>query len=81
MQTGTLNNGITMPMVGYGVFQIPDHLQCERCVIDAVASGYRLIDMAASYMNEAAVGNGIKACGVARDQLFNTSKLWVRDTG
>lgn len=81
MQTITLNNGITMPMAGYGVFQIPDAEECTRCVIDAISVGYRLIDTAASYMNEAAVGQGLKQSGLAREQLFVTSKLWVQDTG
>ncbi|HET6914073.1 MAG TPA: aldo/keto reductase [Rhodanobacteraceae bacterium] len=81
MQTVTLNNGMTMPMAGYGVFQIADAQECRRCVIDAIQSGYLLIDTAASYMNEAAVGDGIKNSGVARERLFVTSKLWVQDTG
>ena len=81
MQHVTLNNGTTMPILGFGVFQIPDPAECERSVIDAVNAGYRLIDTAASYMNEAAVGNGIRNSGVARQDLFITSKLWVQDTG
>lgn len=81
MQTVTLNNGTTMPVVGYGVFQIPDAKECTRCVIDAIQAGYRHVDTAASYMNEAAVGQGIKQSGVAREQLFVTTKLWVQDTG
>jgi 2,5-diketo-D-gluconate reductase A len=81
MQNVALNNGLQMPMVGYGVFQIPDHTECERCVVDAIGAGYRLIDTAASYMNEEAVGKGLKNCGVPRDKLFVTSKLWVQDTG
>lgn len=81
MQHVTLNNGIVMPILGFGVFQIPDAAECERSVIDAVAAGYRLIDTAASYMNEAAVGNGLRNSGVDRQQLFVTSKLWVQDTG
>ncbi len=81
MQHVTLNNGLQMPIIGYGVFQIPDHAECERCVVDAIGTGYRLIDTAASYMNEEAVGKGLKNCGVPRDQLFVTSKLWVQDTG
>ena len=70
-----------MPIIGYGVFQIPDAQECKRCVIDAIETGYRLIDTAASYMNEVAVGEGIKECGVPREQLFVTTKLWVQDTG
>lgn len=81
MQTVTLNNGVVMPIAGYGVFQIPDADDCRRCVIDAVEVGYRLFDTAASYMNEAAVGEGIRQCGVPREQLFVTSKLWVQHTG
>ncbi|WP_313818532.1 aldo/keto reductase [Cupriavidus sp.] len=81
MQEVTLNNGVKMPILGYGVFQIADASECERCVVDAVQAGYRLIDTAASYRNEAAVGKGLKRCGVARDQLFVTSKLWVEDAG
>ncbi len=81
MQHVTLNNGLQMPIVGYGVFQIPDQAECEHCVVDAIGAGYRLIDTAASYMNEEAVGKGLKNCGVPRDQLFVTSKLWVQDTG
>jgi 2,5-diketo-D-gluconate reductase A len=81
MEYATLNNGLKMPILGYGVFQIPDPAECERCVIDAIASGYRLIDTAASYLNEAAVGKGLKNSGVDRAELFVTSKLWVQDTG
>jgi len=81
MEHVTLNNGLVMPILGFGVFQIPDAAECERTVIDAIDAGYRLIDTAASYMNEAAVGKGIKNGGVARADLFVTSKLWVQDTG
>ena len=81
MQHITLNNGLQMPIVGYGVFQIADAAECERSVVDAIDTGYRLIDTAASYLNEAAVGKGLRASGVAREQLFVTSKLWVQDTG
>ena len=81
MQHVTLNNGLTMPMLGFGVFQIPDPKECERCVIDAIETGYRLIDTAASYLNEAAVGDGIRNSGVARTDLFVTTKLWVQDAG
>lgn len=81
MKTVTLNNGIAIPIVGYGVYQIADAQECSRCVIDAIQTGYRLIDTAASYMNEAAVGQGIKHSGIAREQLFVTSKLWVQDAG
>lgn len=81
IQTVQLNNGIEMPIVGFGVFQILDADTCERCVVDAINIGYRLIDTAASYMNEKAVGNAIKKCGVNRKELFITSKLWVQDHG
>lgn len=81
MQHVTLNNGTIMPVLGFGVFQIPDPAECERSVIDAINSGYRLIDTAASYMNEAAVGKGLRNSGIARQELFITSKLWVQDTG
>jgi 2,5-diketo-D-gluconate reductase A len=76
-----LNNGIEMPVLGFGVFQIADQKECERCVVDAIEAGYRLIDTAASYLNEEAVGKGLRNSGVARDQLFVTSKLWVQDAG
>ena len=77
----TLNNGLQMPIVGFGVFQIPDPAECERSVVDAIEAGYRLIDTAASYMNEEAVGKGLRRSGVAREDLFVTTKLWVQDTG
>lgn len=73
MLDATLNNGMKMPILGYGVFQIADEAECERCVVDAVQAGYRLIDTAASYKNEVAVGRGLKRCGVPRDELFVTS--------
>jgi 2,5-diketo-D-gluconate reductase A len=76
-----LNNGIAIPIVGYGVFQIQDSHECTRCVTDAIRTGYRLIDTAASYMNEAAVGQGIKDAGIPREQLFVTTKLWVQEAG
>jgi len=81
MQHVTLNNGLQMPIVGFGVFQIPDAKECERSVVDAIEVGYRLIDTAASYMNEEAVGAGLRASGVPRERLFVTSKLWVQETG
>lgn len=70
-----------MPILGFGVFQIPDEKECERCINDAIHSGYRLIDTAASYMNEKAVGNAISQSGITRIDLFVTSKLWVQDHG
>lgn len=81
MEYITLNNGIKMPMEGFGVFQVPDPALCEQAVSDAIASGYRLIDTAAAYMNEEAVGAAIKKCGVKRNELFITTKLWVQDAG
>jgi 2,5-diketo-D-gluconate reductase A len=81
MQYIVLNNGIEMPILGFGVFQIADLKECENCVLDAIDAGYRLIDTAASYMNETAVGNAIKKSGLAREDLFITTKLWVQDTG
>jgi 2,5-diketo-D-gluconate reductase A len=77
----TLNNGLEMPILGFGVFQIADSAECERAVVDAIGAGYRLIDTAASYLNEESVGKGLKNSGVAREQLFVTSKLWVQHTG
>lgn len=74
-----LNNGVKMPMIGYGVFQIQDLVQCEQCVYDAIQAGYRLIDMASVYGNETAVGLAIKRSGIQREDLFITSKLWVQD--
>ncbi len=79
MEFITLNNGVKMPMEGFGVFQIPDPAVCEQAVLDAIASGYRLIDTAAAYMNEEAVGAAIKKCGIPREELFITTKLWVQD--
>lgn len=85
MKTIKLNNGIEMPMEGFGVYQIPDAVQCEQAVYDAISTGYRLIDTAAAYMNEEAVGKGIKKAIseklVTREELFITTKLWVQDYG
>ncbi|MBP2171109.1 2,5-diketo-D-gluconate reductase A [Erwinia toletana] len=80
MQTVKLNNGIAMPLLGFGVFQMTDAAECERAVIDAIDTGYRLIDTAASYQNETQVGNALKQSCIARDQLFVTTKLWLQDT-
>ncbi len=79
MEYVTLNNGIKMPLEGFGVFQVPDPAQCKQAVLDAINSGYRLIDTAAAYMNEEAVGAAIKESGVDRSELFITTKLWVQD--
>lgn len=79
MNTVTLNNGVEMPTVGYGVFQIQDQKLCEDCVVQAIQAGYRLIDTAAVYRNEVAVGRGIHRSGTPREEIFLTSKLWVQD--
>lgn len=79
MEFTTLNNGIKMPMEGFGVFQVPDPAQCDQAVLDAISSGYRLIDTAAAYMNEEAVGSAVAKCGVPRSELVITTKLWVQD--
>jgi 2,5-diketo-D-gluconate reductase A len=77
----TLNNGVEMPLLGFGVFQVTDAEECERSVYDAIRTGYRLIDTAAAYGNEEAVGNAIKRAGVPREELFVTTKLWIADAG
>lgn len=77
----TLNNGVEMPILGFGVFQVTDLAECERCVLDALATGYRLIDTAAAYGNETAVGNAIKRSGIPREEIFVTTKLWIQDAG
>ncbi|TGY96653.1 aldo/keto reductase [Petralouisia muris] len=79
MEFITLNNGVKMPLEGFGVFQVPDPEQCETAVKDAINCGYRLIDTAAAYMNEEAVGSAIKKSGVDRKDLFITTKLWIQD--
>ena len=79
MQTITLNNGVEMPILGFGVFQMRESGECERSVADALEVGYRLIDTAASYMNEQEVGKALQNSGLARDKLFVTTKLWVED--
>ena len=81
MRQVTLNNGVTMPVLGFGVFQITDAEACEQSVVDAIDTGYRLIDTAASYLNEAAVGRGIQRSGIAREELFVTTKLWIQRDG
>lgn len=79
IETIKLNNGVEMPLEGFGVFQVPNLAVCEQAVLDAIATGYRLIDTAAAYMNEEAVGKAITKCGVPREELFITTKLWVQD--
>ncbi len=81
MEKVTLNNGVEMPILGFGVFQVTDLAECERSVLDAIETGYRLIDTAASYMNEEAVGNAIKKSGVPRADLFITTKVWIQSNG
>ncbi len=81
MTTVKLSNGVAMPVLGFGVFQISDAAECERSVADALEVGYRLIDTAASYGNEEAVGRALRRCGIAREDLFITTKLWVSDAG
>lgn len=81
MQKVILNNGVEMPILGFGVFQMNDENECEQAVYDALMAGYRLIDTAASYQNEKEVGRAIKRSGVPREELFITTKLWVQDTG
>ena len=81
MQTVKLNNGIDMPILGFGVYKIEDQDACEQAVLDAFETGYRLIDTAALYVNEAAVGKAIRRCGLARDEIFVTTKFWIRDAG
>src|SRR5580765_3409580 len=81
MQSVRLNNGVEMPILGFGVFQVKDLAECERSVLDAIQSGYRLIDTAASYENEEAVRKAIKRSGVPREDLFITTKLWIQSNG
>jgi 2,5-diketo-D-gluconate reductase A len=81
MQKVKLNNGVEIPVLGFGVFQVTDLSECERSVADAIQSGYRLIDTAASYMNEEAVVRAIKKSGVTRQELFITTKLWIQRNG
>jgi diketogulonate reductase-like aldo/keto reductase len=81
MQKAKLNNGVELPVLGFGVFQIADLKECERAVVDAIESGYRHIDTAASYLNEEAVGRGIRATSIDRKDLFITTKLWIQRNG
>lgn len=80
MEYVTLNNGVKMPLLGYGVYQVTKE-ECEACVLDAIKVGYRLIDTAQSYFNEEAVGNAIEKCGVPREELFITTKVWISNYG
>jgi 2,5-diketo-D-gluconate reductase A len=81
LQRTVLNNGVEMPILGFGVYQITDAEECEKSVYDAIGTGYRLIDTAAVYGNEEAVGNAIKRSGVPREEIFVTTKLWISDAG
>ena len=76
----TLNNGIKMPILGYGVFQVNPE-ECERCVSDAIETGYRSIDTAQAYHNEDGVGNAVEKCGLPREELFITTKVWISNSG
>lgn len=81
MEYVTLNNGVKMPMLGYGVYQVNDLEECERCVLEALAVGYRSIDTAQAYHNEEAVGNAIAKCGIPREEIFITTKVWISNAG
>jgi 2,5-diketo-D-gluconate reductase A len=81
MQKVVLNNGVEMPILGFGVYQITDTEECERSVYEAIRAGYRLIDTAAAYQNEEAVGKAIEKSGVTREDIFVTTKLWIQDAG
>lgn len=80
MEYVTLNNGVRMPVLGYGVYQVSNG-ECERCVLDAIGEGYRSIDTAQAYGNEEAVGNAVRKCGVPREELFLTTKVWISNGG
>lgn len=81
MQHISLHNGVEMPVMGYGTFQITDPVLCEQCVSNALGAGYRLIDTAAAYQNEEAVGSAIRRSGIPRREIFLTTKLWIQDAG
>lgn len=81
MKYVTLNNGVQMPILGYGVYQIPDQEECEKCVLDAIEVGYRSIDTAQAYRNEEAVGRAIKKSGIPREEFFVTTKVWISNAG
>ncbi|MCG7381902.1 aldo/keto reductase [Paenibacillus sp. ACRRY] len=81
MEYVTLNNGVQMPILGYGVYQIPDQVECEKCVLDAISVGYRSIDTAQAYRNEEAVGRAIQKSGVPREEFFITTKVWISNAG
>lgn len=81
MKNVLLNNSVEMPILGFGVYQIPDHDECKQCVLNAIEVGYRSIDTAAAYQNEEAVGEAIQESGIDREEVFLTSKLWIEDVG
>ena len=81
MKYTVLNNGVEMPILGFGVFQMPNPEECERSVYEALPTGYRLIDTASAYLNEEAVGKAIKRSGVPREEIFVTTKIWIQDVG
>ena len=81
MEYQTLNNGLKMPIVGFGVFRVPDKKECEESVYQAIKAGYRLIDTAQSYGNEEAVGKAIQETNVPREELFITTKVWISNYG
>lgn len=85
MEYTTSSNGVKMPIEGFGVFQVEDAAVCEQAVFDALEAGYRLIDTAAAYFNEEAVGNAVRVAiresGIPREELFITTKLWIQDAG
>lgn len=81
MQTIRLNNHVEIPQLGFGVFQITDEEECRNSVLTALQTGYRLIDTAACYGNERAVGEAVKESGIAREDVFLTSKVWIQDAG
>ena len=81
MQTVKLNNGVEMPILGFGVYQVPDHKECEKAVLEALDTGYRLLDTAQAYFNEEAVGSAIKKSGIARKDIFLVTKFWISNAG
>ena len=81
MKTIKLNNGFEIPMEGFGVFQVPNHDECRKAVLNAIETGYRYIDTASAYLNEEAVGKAVKESGVRREDIFIATKLWVQDAG
>ncbi|MBE6162341.1 MAG: aldo/keto reductase [Streptococcus equinus] len=81
MEYKTLSNGVKMPILGFGVYQVPDLAECERVVSDAISVGYHSIDTAQAYMNEEAVGNAIRKSGIAREEFFITTKIWISNYG